>query len=83
MITTFQELGDILAEFENRISAIENALPNVHPGIKDVQTEPQWVASQWDKVQQLHSEVQDWRQKHAEMMTELDKLNRKKKSKFD
>ena len=45
--------------------------------------QPQWVGSQWDALNQLKSEVQGWRQKHATMMTELDKLNKKPKSKFD
>lgn len=43
--------------------------------------EPVWTRRQYDKVQQLQSEVEGWRQKHAEMMKTLDKLTPKKDEK--
>ncbi len=46
--------------------------------------EPLWSSRQWDKVQQLQSEVMGWRQKHAEMMMELDKMRKPKRNpKYD
>ena len=36
-----------------------------------------------DEVDQLKSEVRGWRKKHSEMMLALDKLTKKKKSKWD
>ncbi len=39
--------------------------------------EPQWNNRQWDKVQQLESEVRGWRQKHAESLKDIDRLNAK------
>lgn len=38
---------------------------------------PEWTGRQWDKVQQLQSEVEGWRQKHSETMLALDKLTKK------
>ena len=45
--------------------------------VQPIKEEPVWLIKQWDKVQQLQSEVQGWRQKHAEMMVALDKLQKK------
>ena len=38
--------------------------------------EPKWTARQWDKVELLESEVVGWRQKHAEALKEIEKLQR-------
>ncbi len=35
--------------------------------------QPEWEVRQWDKVQQLQSEIIGWRPKHAEMMLKFDK----------
>ncbi len=52
--------------------------------VPDPTPEPAWQKSQWDKVQQLQSEVVGWRQKHSEMMLELDKMRKpKRKLKYD
>ena len=46
--------------------------------------EPEWNKNQWDFVLQIKAEVQGWRQKHAEMMLELDKKQKpKRKPKYD
>jgi len=43
-----------------------------------------WAAKQWDKVQQLQSEVTGWREKHAKIMLAYEKaFPKKKKSKYD
>jgi len=39
-----------------------------------IDPEPEWTKRQWYKVQQLQSEVADWRQKHAEALLAIDKL---------
>lgn len=36
--------------------------------------QPEWTNRQWDKVQQLESEVVGWREKHATTLLEIDKL---------
>ena len=38
-----------------------------------------WTNRQWDKVQQLESEVVGWREKHAEVLLEIDKQKAKVK----
>ena len=45
--------------------------------IKQPETEPEWSLRQWDVVRQLQAEVRGWRQKHAEVLLAMDKLNAK------
>ncbi|KKN78485.1 hypothetical protein LCGC14_0350170 [marine sediment metagenome] len=40
MITTWEELGEVLAEFENRISLLENSLPSHSQEVRGVNLEP-------------------------------------------
>jgi len=37
---------------------------------------PEWNRKQWDKLQQLESEVKGWRPKHYEALTEIDRLTK-------
>lgn len=76
LITSFEKLGELLSEWENRFSLIENSLPNSVSPPEPVQNvpEPEWSAKQRDAFLQLKSEVVGWRQKHAEMMVLLEKL---------
>lgn len=39
--------------------------------------EPRWAGRQWDKVQQLESEVVGWRKKHSLTLKEIDSLKAK------
>ena len=92
MIKTFEELGDILAEFENRLSLIENSMPNVQTTTKDVQPEPVETVvrhinyssdvsiKQWKRIDAISGQLNYLTKKHAELMTELDKLNKKPKN---
>ena len=44
-----------------------------------------WQRNQWDKVQQLQSEVEGWREKHAEALLAIDRftaLLAKKRGKY-
>ena len=77
--------GETLAELENRISILENSMPNrsireiVLEVLKENQPplETKWVVKQWDTVQQLLSEVRGWRKKHALTLKEVDRLKAK------
>ncbi len=55
------ELGEAFAEFENRISYLENKLPYHEEAAKEAIEEPvtegRWVSKQWDVVNQLRSMV--------------------------
>jgi len=58
MIKSFEELGEILAEFENRISLLENSMPNPQElDQPEKPPEPQWTQEQWRYVQQLRGMV--------------------------
>ncbi len=43
-------------------------------------SEPEWTKKQWDALTQLRSEVAGWREKHAEALLAIDKLNKQLKS---
>lgn len=87
MIHNWQELGEELAEFENRIALIENSMPNHREEQEERQPEPEWLVNQWDIVQQLQSEIRGWRTKYNETLNELEKLlklnEKKPKSKWE
>jgi len=78
LIREYPELGEALAEFENRVSYLENSLP-VHreeqqiPVYQDIQ----WTSRQWDKVQQLEAELLWRRKRDAETSKEIDKFKAK------
>jgi len=86
LIKTFEELGDIVAELENRVALLEYSQPNLSYIKEDIEElkkeldsliQPAWSKKQWDKVQQLQSEVMGWRQKHSEALLAIDKLTKK------
>ena len=62
---THAEIQEWLADFENRISFLENSLPgsamSYHPEEETqediVQQDPPWTRRQWDIINQLRSEV--------------------------
>ncbi len=41
--------------------------------------QPEWSNRQWDKFQQLQSEIEGWRKKHAEVLLGLDRLKKQSK----
>ena len=53
-----------------------------HQPANPIIPQPAWTGGQWDKVQQLQSEVQGWRQKHAETLLAIDKLVKAKKKAY-
>ncbi len=61
MITNWEELGEILAEFENRLSSLENSQhfhePEEYSEIETLTPEPEFVKRQWDIVNQLRGEM--------------------------
>ncbi len=59
MIKSFEELGDVLAEFENRIKTLENSMPfyEVEPEPKEVKVEHHHYnhslsKKEWDDMEQ-------------------------------
>ncbi len=54
-----EQLGEILADFEIRISTLENSMPYHREDIAVIKEspEPAWSKKQWDTVQQLHAQV--------------------------
>ena len=53
LIEQYPELGDVFADFENRILFLENSQPYNKPEpIPEPEPEP-WTKRQWDSVQQL------------------------------
>ena len=62
-----------LEAYKNRCQpypAIEQASSPLVPVIP---AQP-WQRNQWDKVQQLQSEVEGWREKHAEALLAIDRF---------
>ena len=65
LIRQYPELGDIFADFENRLSLIENSLPNKIPSGETFTQSPDsttlkeepWSKEQWDVVNQLRGMV--------------------------
>ena len=79
MIHSFEELGEVLAEFENRISFLENSQhfhePKEEHSISEICTpESEWSKNQRDTMNQLKAEVVHWRKQHSEVLLEIDKL---------
>lgn len=64
------KLKDVLT-VDERVSILED--------IRNKAPELEWNGKQWDIVQQIQSELRGWREKHAEMLLKLDKLNKKLK----
>ena len=59
LIRECPELGEIFAEFENRLSCVENSMPNTkreQPGTENTKV-PKWTRKQWDSIQQLQAEI--------------------------
>ena len=86
---TLGMIGEILADMESRISLLENSQSNLSYIKEDIDNltkrvdnivQPQWTGKQWDKIQQLQSEVEGWRQKHAEALLAIDKQKKLEKT---
>ncbi len=45
--------------------------------VQPIKEETEWVGRQWDAFTQLRSEVTGWRQKHAEILLELNHLKKR------
>ena len=81
------EMGEVLADHENRISFLENCLPPIEAvatieaddkgGALEGVPELKWLQNQRDVIQQLQSEVRGWRTKHADTLKEIDILKAK------
>jgi len=49
---------------------------------KQPEPEGEWTRRQWDVIRQLEAEVRGWRQKHAEMMLKMDRLEARNNEPF-
>ena len=93
MIKSWEELGEVLSEFESRLGVLELSdngalVHSLEERIKELEKTiealkiPEWNRKQWDTVEQLQSEVRGWRQKHAELLLALDKRKEADNSKY-
>ena len=58
MIKSWEELGDYLAEFENRLKYIENSQGGSKEIVEqETSQEPEWYCGQWTQVTQLKAMV--------------------------
>lgn len=57
---------------------IERELEEKMELLKEVKIQPEWIKKQWDKVQQLESEILHYRKEYANLMNKLDKLTKQK-----
>ncbi len=94
MIKSFEELGEVLADFEVRLSVLENSQHFHEP--KEVLLEPQEIIhrhinynsdvskKQWQRIDAISGELTYLRNKEVETLNELNALkSKKKKSKYD
>jgi len=81
-----EEIREILANFEDRISFLENSLPN--SAMMPMEDEPQevtkipekpWTRRQWDRVEQLQGEMANLKRKFLELEKQIPKRTRKGK----
>jgi len=71
LINQFPELGDCFAEWENRISFLENSLPYSRPPEPQPAQEPEvWKPRAWDRLQQLEARVLHIEKKSMEQRAE-------------
>ena len=57
LIKMYPELGEVLADFENRLSYLANSQPYQKEPPKEPEPEEPWVSKQWDVVNQLRAKV--------------------------
>lgn len=73
---TTEEIQEMLAEFENRISYLENSLPfHSDPEPTPVYKDTEWTNRQWDAVKQLKAQV-------IHLTTKVNELRAKKVSEY-
>ena len=72
LIKRYPELGDELAEFENRLLFLENSLPyKQEEKTKEQPIEPEWTRRQWAIVLQLKDQQEGFQKRFYEGLNEM------------